>query len=104
VLHSPLGTHTNFHYTLPLQHPSAMSEILPNSQDSLSDSLLKASLGPNDSISTVATTQTFGFYNTVISRNNRRRDEFVLVTADSDGAHERLKDNPVILQLDPVDI
>ena len=104
MLHSPLGTHTNFHYALPLQHPSAMSEILPNSQDSLGDSLLKASLGPNDSISTVATTQTFGFYNTVISRNNRRRDEFVPVTADSDEAHERLKDNPIIPQLDPVDI
>ena len=81
-----------------------MSEILPNSQDSLSDSLLEASLSPNDFISMVATTQTFGFHNTVVSRNNRWRDEFVPVTANSDEAHERLKDNPVIPQLDPVDI
>ena len=104
MLHSPFSMYTNFHYVLPLQHPSAMSEIFPNSQDSLSDSLLKASLNSNDFISTVATTQTFGFHNTVISRNNRRVNEFVSVTADSDKAHKRLKDNPVISQLDSVDI
>ena len=73
-----------------------MSEILSNSQDSLSDSLLKASLNPNDFISTVITIQTFGFHNTIVSRNNRRCDAFVSVTADSNKAHKKLKDNSVI--------
>ena len=76
-----------------------MSDLLPNSQDSLGDSLLESSLGPNDSISTLASEQTFGFHNTVISTNNRKRDDFVPVNASSDEAHERLKDNPVYLNL-----
>ena len=71
-----------------------MSDVLTNSQDSLGESLFEGSLAPNDSVSTVVTAQTLGFDNTS-STNLRHRMDFALITADSNEAHERLKDYPV---------
>lgn len=83
---------------------TAMSDILSNSQDSLGDSLLESSLGPYDSVSTIGTAQTFGFHQSVVSINNRRRENFVTVSAHSDEAHERLKDYPVYLNLNHLNV